>query len=81
MMKVPTYQNTSEGLVVNFPVDNVGDRSLRQAACVYNSLNWRKLTVPFLGCLGIERFRFWDRSLSAVTRGESTLKIGGVFGV
>jgi DNA repair protein RadC len=31
MIKVPTYQDTSEGLVVNFPVDNVRDRLLRQA--------------------------------------------------
>jgi hypothetical protein len=26
MLKVPTYQDTSEGLVVNFPVDSITDR-------------------------------------------------------
>jgi hypothetical protein len=38
MIKVPTYQDTSEGLIVNFPVDNVGDRLLRQAEQLHSLL-------------------------------------------
>jgi hypothetical protein len=47
MIKVPTYQDTSEGLTVNFPVDNVGDRLLRQATQL------RSLLLLMLGDGGV----------------------------